>query len=130
MRPLFDFLLKLFILTVILWAGILFFSGIQVGSAEFRSVLYAWMMVATNTLAGYLIFEYAFDKAPRIFTLSVFGGLTVRLLALMTLVFIVIYRDPKGSNAFVISLFAFYCIYLIVEVLGYQKKNKQKKNTA
>ncbi|MEI8032406.1 MAG: hypothetical protein WCH05_03570 [Chlorobiaceae bacterium] len=117
-------------MTVILWAGILLFSGIQVGGENFRPVLFAWIMVATNTLAGYLIFEYAFDKAPRIFTLSVFGGLTARLLVLMALVFVIIYRDPKGSNVFVISLFAFYCIYLIVEVLGYQKKNKQKKNTA
>jgi len=46
---------------------------------------------------------------------------------LMVLVAVVIIRNFAVVNDFVFSFFAFYCIYVIVEILGYQKKNKQKK---
>ncbi|NTW68454.1 MAG: hypothetical protein HGB23_01230 [Chlorobiaceae bacterium] len=128
MKPLFDFILKLCILTIVLWGMI--YTLLDPGSVDYRSIFIAWSMVFVNTLAGYLIFEYAFARESQVFTIAVFGGLTVRLLLLMVLVFVIIFRDLAVVNDFVVSLFAFYCIYLIVEILGYQKKNKQKKNTA
>jgi hypothetical protein len=105
-------------------------TSLDPASVDYRSVFIAWIMVASNALAGYLIFEYAFDKASQVFTIAVFGGLTVRLLLMMALVFVIIFKHLAVKGDFVISFFAFYCIYLIVEILGYQKKNKQKKNTA
>ncbi len=87
-------------------------------------------MVAANAVTGYLLFDYAFDKEQRVFTKVVFGGLVIRMLLLMVLIAVVIVRDLAVINDFVLSFFAFYCIYVIVEILGYQKKNKQKKNTA
>ncbi|ABB24941.1 hypothetical protein [Pelodictyon luteolum] len=128
MKPLFDFLLKLCILSVILWGVIAY--GLAPGSVDLRSVFIAWVMIVTNTLAGYLLFEYAFDRESQVFTKVVFGGLVVRLLVLMVLVALVILRDLAVINDFVLSFFAFYCIYVIVEILGYQRKNKQKKNAA
>ena len=129
MKPLFDFLLKLCILSVILWAVI--FTVLGHGSVDYRSVFYAWIMVASNTVTGYLLFDYAFDKEQQVFTKVVFGGLVIRMLLLMVLIAVVIVRDlAPVINDFVLSFFAFYCIYVIVEILGYQKKNKQKKNAA
>ncbi|MEI6756290.1 MAG: hypothetical protein FDX18_09910 [Chlorobium sp.] len=128
MKPLFDFLLKLCILSVILWTVI--FTVLGHGSVDYRSVFYAWVMVAANAVTGYLLFDYAFDKEQRVFTKVVFGGLVIRMLLLMVLIAVVIVRDLAVINDFVLSFFAFYCIYVIVEILGYQKKNKQKKNTA
>jgi len=128
MKPLFDFLLKLCILSVILWGVIAY--GLAPGSVDLRSVFIAWAMIVTNSLAGYLLFEYAFDKESQVFTTMVFGGLVVRLLVLMGLVALIILRDLAVINDFVLSFFAFYCIYVIVEILGYQRKNKQKKNAA
>jgi hypothetical protein len=87
-------------------------------------------MVVSNTVAGYLLFDYALDKESAVFTKFVFGGLTLRLLVLMVLVAVIILRHMVVINDFVFSFFAFYCIYVIVEILGYQKKNKQKKKTA
>ena len=63
---------------------------------------------------------------PRLF----WGGVTLRLLVLMVLVAVVIVQRLVAVNDFVLSLFAFYCIYVIIEILGYQKKNKQKKKVA
>ncbi len=129
MKPLFEFFIKLCILSIILW-GIIFFA-LDPGSAHRYSVFLAWIMVVTNTAAGYLLFEYALDKESAVFTKVVFGGLMVRLLLMMVLIAVVLVRHlVPVVNDFVFSFFAFYCIYVIVEILGYQKKNKQKKNTA
>ncbi|MGB0131500.1 hypothetical protein [Chlorobium sp.] len=128
MKPLFDFLIKLCILSVILWAVI--YWGIAPGSIDLHAVFLAWIMVVVNALAGYMLFEYAFDRESIVFTKVVFGGLALRLLLLMALVALIIARDFVAVYDFVLSFFAFYCIYVIVEILGYQKKNKQKKNVA
>lgn len=128
MKTLFDFLVKFLILTVILWGVILW------GAASYEihlvSVAAAWILIAANSLAGYLLFEYAYEKPQQEFTKIVFGGLVLRLLVLMVLIALIILRSPLVLNDFVLSFFAFYCIYVIAEVLSYQKKNKQKKNIA
>ena len=128
MKPLFDFLLKIFILSVILW-GVIFWGATEYG-IDLASVFVAWILIAMNTLVGYLLFEHAFEKSQSDFTKVVLGGLVLRLLLLMAIVALVILRDLVSVNDFVISLFAFYCIYVIIEILGYQKKNKQKKRVA
>ena len=128
MKPLFEFFIKLCILSVILWA-IIFFA-LDPGATDRYSVFLAWIMVVSNTVVGYLLFEYALDKESVVFTKVVFGGLMVRLLLMMVLIAVVLLRHLAVTNDFVFSFFAFYCIYVIVEILGYQKKNKQKKNTA
>ncbi len=128
MKPLFEFFIKLCILSVILW-GVLYFP-LEAGRVDFWALFLAWTMVVLNTIAGYLLFDYAIDKDSSSFTKVVFGGLAVRMLLMMALIAVVILKDLAVVNDFVFSFFAFYCIYVIVEILGYQKKNKQKKNTA
>jgi len=128
MKPLFEFFIKLCILSVILW-GVLYFP-LEAGRVDFRALFLAWTMVVLNTIAGYLLFDYAIDKDSSSFAKVVFGGLAVRMLLMMSLIAVVILKDFAVVNDFVFSFFAFYCIYVIVEILGYQKKNKQKKNTA
>ena len=125
MKPIFEFFIKLCILSVILWGVI--FAALNPGSVDYHSVFLAWIMVVTNAVAGYLLFDYALDKESAVFTKFVFGGLTVRLLVLMVLVSVIIIRNLAVINDFVFSFFAFYCIYVIVEILGYQKKNKQTR---
>ncbi|MCE1272985.1 MAG: hypothetical protein HGB01_07935 [Chlorobiaceae bacterium] len=128
MKPLFDFLVKLFILSVILW-GVIYW-GYSRYPFDMPSVFIAWVMVALNALVGYLLFEYAFDKESKIFTLVVFGGVTLRLLVIMALVLVINVLHMVKSIDFVVSFISFYCIYLVVEILGYQKKNQLKKNAA
>ena len=128
MKPVFEFFIKLCILSVILWAIV--FLGLDSGSVDRYSVFLAWIMVASNTVIGYMLFEYAFERDSPFFTRFVFGGLVVRMLLLMVLIAVVLVRHLVVVNDFVFSFFAFYCVYVIVEILGYQKKNKQKKNTA
>jgi hypothetical protein len=128
MKPLFDFFIKLCILSLILWAVILF--GPVSDTIQIPAVFLAWILVFVNTVIGYLLFEYAFEKESAVFTKIVFGGVAARLLVLMLAVAVVLFRKMVDIDQFVFSLFAFYCSYVILEILGYQKKNKQKKNAA
>lgn len=128
MKPLFDFLIKLFILSVILWGFI--YWGASKYSFDMGSVFIAWIMIALNSLIGYLLFEYAFEKESKVFTLVVFGGVALRLLVIMALVLVINLLGMVESIDFVVSFISFYCIYLVVEVLAYQKKNQMKKNAA
>ena len=128
MKPLFDFLIKFLILSVILW-GIVFW-GVSEYRIDLLSVFVAWILIAVNSLVGYLLFEYAFEKSQAEYTKIVFGGLVLRLFVLMAIVAIIILQEPVVINDFVLSFFTFYCVYVIVEILGYQKKNKLKKRVA
>ena len=128
MKPLFDFLLKILILSVILW-GVIFWSATAY-DIDLGSIFVAWILIVVNALVGYLLFEYAFDKPQAVFTKVVFGGLALRLLVLMVLIAVIILQSLVVINDFVLSFFAFYCIYVIIEILGYQNKNKQKKRVA
>ena len=106
MKPLFEFFIKLCILSVILW-GVIFLS-LDPGSIDYHSVFLAWIMVVANTVAGYLLFDYALDKESSVFTKFVFGGLTIRLLLMMVLVAVIIIRHLAVVNDFVFSFLGFY----------------------
>jgi len=60
MKPLFEFFIKLCILSVILWA-IIFFA-LDPGATDRYSVFLAWIMVVSNTVGGYRLFEDALDS--------------------------------------------------------------------
>jgi hypothetical protein len=128
MKALFDFLVKLFILSVILW-GVVYW-GASNYQIDIASVFVAWLMVIINSLTGYLLFEYGFDKESKVFTVVVFGGVALRLLVVMALVLIINLLGMVKSIDFVVSFISFYCIYLVLEILAYQKKNQLKKNAA
>ncbi|HWQ27301.1 MAG TPA: hypothetical protein VN367_11065 [Chlorobaculum sp.] len=115
-------------MSLVLW-GVIYW-GYNRFPIDLASVFTAWLMVALNTLVGYLFFEYAFDKESRIFTLVVFGGVALRLLVIMAVVLVINLLHMVKSIDFVVSFISFYCIYLVVEILGYQKKNQLKKNAA
>jgi hypothetical protein len=128
MKALFDFLVKLIILSVILW-GVVYW-GASNYQIDISSVFVAWLVVVLNSLTGYLLFEYGFDKESKIFTLVVFGGVALRLLIVMALVLVINLLGMVKSIDFVVSFISFYCIYLVLEILAYQKKNQLKKNAA
>lgn len=128
MKALFDFLVKLIILSVILW-GVVYW-GASNYPIDMSSVFVAWLMVVLNSLTGYLLFEYGFDKESKVFTLVVFGGVALRLLIIMALVLVINLLGMVKSIDFVVSFISFYCIYLVLEILAYQKKNQLKKNAA
>jgi len=125
MKPLFDFLVKLFILSVILWGFV--YWGASNYPIDIGSVFVAWLMVLLNSLIGYLLFEYGFEKESKVFTLVVFGGVALRLLVVMALVLVINLLGMVKSIDFVVSFISFYCIYLVIEILAYQKKNQMKK---
>ncbi|MDW8465263.1 MAG: hypothetical protein RML35_03465 [Chloroherpetonaceae bacterium] len=67
-KPLLDFLALMAIFTFLLWI-LIALAGI--GS---HSVFYAWAIVATNAVLGYVLFEYGYAiKSPHFFRTVLLG---------------------------------------------------------
>ena len=93
------------------------------GSADvIRAVTAGALLSLLNVLAGYAAIEYSFDKSYTTFLKAVLGGMGVRLLVMLGcfVVMIEVLRFPVLP--LVLSLFGFYLIYLILEVMFIQKK--------
>jgi len=75
-----------------------------------------------NVLLGFAAIEYAFDKSMTAFTSTLIGGMGIRLLVLLGALALLIAAAGVHVAALTISLFYFYTVYLVVEILYIQKK--------
>lgn len=126
MKPLFDFLIKMLIFSLTLWSAIYFLIGFE-SEEVIKAVFYAWLIMAVNTLVGYLVFEKVYGSDNTTFNLFVLGGLGLRLMLIMVLVAFIVLMEWLLVKEFLLSMFVFYVVYVILEILGYQKKNQFEK---
>lgn len=91
-----------------------------------RAVAAGSLLSLVNVLAGYAAIEYSFDKSATTFLKTILGGMGARLL-LMLGAFVVM-TDVLHLQVvpLVVSLFSFYLIYLILEVVFIQRKMNMK----
>jgi hypothetical protein len=75
-----------------------------------------------NALAGSFMLEYAFDKPSSTFLKAVIGGMGIRMAVLLALFYVLIRLVGVHTIALTISLFGFYIIFLVLEVLSIQRK--------
>lgn len=75
-----------------------------------------------NIIFGYAAVEYSFTKSMTTFTNTVIGGMGLRLaLMLGSMAFLILVLDFHPA-ALTVSLFYFYAVYLVLEILYIQKK--------
>ena len=79
-----------------------------------------------NVVLGYLTIEYAFEKSYTIFLRAVLGGMGLRMLLMLGGVVLLIMVAHLHAIALTVSLFFFYAVYLILEVLFLQRKAAEK----
>jgi hypothetical protein len=79
-----------------------------------------------NIFLGYISIEMARGKSMTVFLKYVLGGMSLRLLFLLVALFFVIKVLQLHLIAFVVSLFLYYIIYLIFEILYIDKKVREK----
>jgi hypothetical protein len=91
-----------------------------------RAVAAGSLLSLANVLAGYASIEYSFDKSYTTFLKAVLGGMGVRLLAMLGGFLVMIEVFHFLVLPLVISLFGFYLLYLILEVMFIQKKMNNK----
>jgi hypothetical protein len=97
------------------------------GSAEvIRAVVAGALLSLVNVLAGYAAIEYSFNKSYTTFLKAVLGGMGVRLLVMLGCFVVMIEVLRFRVVPLVASLFGFYLIYLILEVMFIQKKMNKR----
>ena len=90
--------------------------------AVVQAVLLGALLSTVNVLLGYAAIEYAYDKSYSTFLKAVFGGMGVRLLLLLGGMVVLIRVFAVNAIALTISLFGFYAVFLVLEILFIQRK--------
>ncbi|MBC8043967.1 MAG: hypothetical protein IAF08_11045 [Rhizobacter sp.] len=114
------------IFSAVIWAAILAISN-AVASLSLVSIFSAWLIMASNTLAGYVTFDLAFGKDLKSFYKFTIGSLVVRMMLSLALVAVLLQMPWIKTQDFILAMFAFYIGYTAIEVLAYQKKNTFEK---
>jgi hypothetical protein len=125
-----SFYFPLQILIVILGTFIISFYPLYINFPGWVLVsIFCGCLISTlNVLSGYFIIAYSIDKSNKTFFKSIIGGMIIRLfgVGIVTVVFVKVMKiDMIG---YLISLFFFYFIFLILEVL-YLNKRLLKRNS-
>ncbi len=124
--------IKIFIIPPVLFLLILIFlqhKGL-ITPINFNSVLYGFIISTVNILLGIWTITYGLEKSEKIFLITVFGGLLLRLLIVLTLILLTLKFLFVSLNSFIFTTFIFYFYYLIVEVyILTRKKNIKIKSS-
>lgn len=75
-----------------------------------------------NVLAGFLAIEYSFGRSHTTFLRVVLGGMGIRMVFLLGAILVLIKLVGVDIVALTSSLFCFYTIFLVLEVIFIQKK--------
>ncbi len=96
-------------------------------SREILTATIAGALLSTLNIAiGYAAIEYAFNKSMTTFTKFVFGGMGIRLLVILGVMTFLIAVARLQAAALTVSLFYFYVVFLVLEILFIQKKTLTK----
>lgn len=75
-----------------------------------------------NVLAGFLAIEYSFGRSHTTFLKVVLGGMGIRMVFLLAAILVLIKLAGVNIIALTSSLFCFYVVFLVLEVVFIQKK--------
>jgi hypothetical protein len=95
---------------------ILFFLRI-ISEQDLYSILISYLLTTQNFIAGSISIKIAKDKPTKTFMKIILGGLTIRLLFILGMILIALNFLDINRNSFIFSIFIFYIIYLIIEIL-------------
>ena len=122
-RPFFKNILFVILGAVIILAYPLY----ALASKEIVIAAIAGALLSTiNMMLGYISIEMAYERSMTKFMKWILGGMGIRLLVLLAALLFVIKILQFHLLAFIISLFAFYTVYLILEILHIDKKVREK----
>lgn len=115
-------------LTLIVFTAIGIYPLVHYGTPEvIKSIVAGCIISVLNVFIGYFAIEYAFDKSNKTFIKAVLGGMGIRLVATLTAVLVLIEVFEYHILSFVSSLLIFYFIFLLYEVLYFNKKLSLRK---
>ncbi len=117
---------------ILLTLGIITVLGIyplvEYGTPEVRAgIIIGCIISVLNVLLGYISIEYAFDKSNNTFMKAVLGGMGIRLVASLTAVLVLIEVFDFHIVSLVSSLLVFYFVFMLYEIMFYNKKLSLRK---
>ena len=109
---------------VLLFAAVLlFYPLLTMASREVVvAVLLGALLSTVNALLGFLAIEYSFNRSYSTFMKAVLGGMVARMLLALAVMLVLILVCAVHGLALTVSMFGFYCAYLVLEVIYIQKK--------
>lgn len=112
------------VLAVLAGSGL--FAGYPLAVYASREILVAVvagaLLSTVNIMVGYAAIEYTKDKSMTTFTNAVIGGMGIRLALLLGVITFLILVLDVHTTALVASLFVYYGVYLILEILYIQHR--------
>lgn len=115
--------IKLLFVSVTLVSLLIFYLNNKIINT---SIIVGFLLGLLNVLIGYFFIEYGYNKSIAKFLKILVGGMGLRLLILISLLFFFIKYLNLHIFTFIISLFVFYVIFLIFELVYIEKRLNSK----
>jgi len=101
--------------TVLLGVTILYLIS-ELSGLMFKSILLGAGFSTLNFTIGILLIKFSVNKSDRIFLLSLWGGLLLRLILGLLLVLITLIFLEINAYGFIFSILFYYVFYLVIEI--------------
>jgi hypothetical protein len=112
-----SILISSFIFSVVLLIALFFLSQFKEPQIIYNSILLGDASAFMNFLLGIFFVLFGIDKQTNIFLQSVFAGVLVRLIILLTIVILTLKFLEINDLSYIFSLLFFYIFYIIIEVI-------------
>jgi hypothetical protein len=88
----------------------------DVSGPIFKSILLGTGFSILNFAVGFLLIKFSVNKSDRIFLLTLWGGLLLRLILGLTIVLLTLIFLEINAYGFIFSILFFYVFYLLIEI--------------
>lgn len=110
-------LILCFIISFIVLLGVTILYLIsELSGLMFKSILLGAGFSILNFTSGILLIKLSVNKSDRIFLLSLWGGLLLRLIIGLSLVLITLFFLEINTYGFIFSILFYYVFYLVIEI--------------
>ena len=89
---------------------------------------YGGLLNLVNSIITFLLLEYSYGKSNKVFLISVLGGMSIRLFALLIAIFIFLGFLNIDKYGFILIFFIFYFILIVLEINYLRIRAKSKEN--
>lgn len=89
----------------------------EVSGPIFKSILLGTGFSILNFAVGFLLIKFSVNKSDRIFLLTLWGGLLLRLILGLTIVLLTLIFLEINAYGFIFSILFFYVFYLLIEII-------------
>ena len=88
---------------------------------------YGGLLNLVNSIITFLLLEYSYGKSNKVFLISVLGGMSIRLFALLMAIFIFLGFLNIDKYGFILTFFIFYFILIVLEINYLRIRAKSKE---